>query len=347
MFHDPVTGSVIDHVGGEADLAKKVIRAIGDPGQRFEEDHLRLMRAVRFATTLEFEIETATWEAVKTHAPELARISAERIRDEFNKILLSPHRLRGFDLLVESGLLEVILPEILALRGCEQPPEFHPEGDVFVHTRLMLELLSPDATIPLVLAVLLHDIAKPATRTWDEEKERIRFNGHDTLGAEMTGDILRRLKYSNEVIDATVEAVAKHMIFKDVRNMRVAKLKRFMARETFEDEVLELHRVDCAASHGMLDNYDFLRAKAEEFANEPLIPERLISGNDLLEMGWEPGVEVGRILREVQTLQLEGEAGNPRGSPRLGPGERGPAPRDRGLLREIGPNLKFFFSNLR
>lgn len=305
MFYDPVAEKVIDYVGGREDLEAKCLRAIGDPAKRFKEDHLRIMRAIRFATTLSFEIEKATWNSLVERSSDIARISVERIRDELTKILLSANRLRGFDLLVESGVMEVILPEILRLRGCDQPPQFHPEGDVFVHTRLMLELLREDASLPLVLAVLFHDIAKPATRRLDSENNRIRFNGHDTVGAKMTEDILRRLKYSNDVINATVEGVAKHMIFKDVQKMRVARLKRFMARPHFDDE-LELHRVDCESSHGMLDNYTFLNEKAEEFANTPLIPPRLLTGNHLQAMGWRPGREIGRILREVQNLQLEG-----------------------------------------
>ena len=305
MFYDPIKEEVIDFVGGRADLDKKIIRAIGESAERFREDHLRLMRAVRFATTLNFEIEATTWEALATHASDLAHISMERIRDELSRILISPRRLRGFDLLVESGIMAIIIPEILDLKGCDQPPQFHPEGDVFVHTRLMIELLTEEASLPLVLAVLLHDIGKPGTRTFDEANDRIRFNAHDTLGARMSEKILRHLKYSNEIIDATVEAVAKHMVFKDVQKMRVAKLKRFMARPHFSDE-LELHRVDCTSSHGMLDNYEFLQAKTEEFANEPLIPARLLGGNDLIELGWSPGTEIGRILDEIQTLQLEG-----------------------------------------
>ena len=197
-----------------------------------------------------------------------------------------------------------ILPEILKLQGCEQPPQWHPEGDVFIHTRIMLDMLPEEASLPLVLSVLFHDIGKPATYSFDKANDRIRFNGHDRVGAGMTEKILRRLRYSNDVIDDTVVAVANHMVFKDVQKMRVAKLKRFMARHTFGDE-LELHRVDCGSSHGMLDNHTFLKATAEEFANEPLIPAPLISGNDLMALGWEAGPTLGRLLREIQTRQLE------------------------------------------
>lgn len=304
LFADPESGEVIDYVGGRGDLDNRLLRAIGDPAARFEEDHLRLLRAVRFATVLGFEIEAATWQAVCALSGKIATVSMERVRDEMVKTLEHPNRLRGFDLLMESGLMAVVLPEILTLQGCEQPPQFHPEGDVFVHTRLMLSLLKSDAPLPVVLSVLLHDIAKPPTQTVDETG-RIRFNGHDLLGAQMAEEILRRLKFSNHVIESVVEAVANHMVFKDVPKMRVAKLKRFMARPNFEHE-MELHRVDCLGCHGMLDNYEFLRAKQEEFANEPLIPARLVTGGDLIALGWKPGPELGSLLTEIQTQQLEG-----------------------------------------
>ena len=222
---------------------------------------------------LEFEIEPSTWDAVVAHAPSIKEISAERIREELVRIFMSPQRVRGWDLLDASGLMGAILPEIEAMKGCEQPPQFHPEGDVFKHTRIMLDLLPKEASLPLVFSVLFHDIGKPATSSVDENG-RIRFNGHDRVGAEMTEAIMQRLRFSRAEMDATVEAVRQHMVFKDVPNMRVAKLKRFMARPTFEDE-LELHRVDCESSHGMMENYDFLRRKREEFANEPIIPPPL------------------------------------------------------------------------
>jgi len=304
MFFDPEKEEVIDFVGGRADLERKLIRAIGDPAQRFAEDRLRVLRAVRFATVLGFEIDPATWEAVVASTDKITQISAERIREELVKIFLSPNRARGWDLLDASGLMRVILPELDSMKGCEQPPQFHPEGDVFKHTRIMLELLPKEASLPLVLSVLFHDIGKPPTATVDEEG-RIRFNGHDRIGAEMTEAIMERLRFSRAEIDATVEAVRQHMVFKDVPNMRVAKLKRFMARPTFADE-LELHRVDCASSHAMLDNYEFLLKKKEEFANEPIIPPPLVTGDDLIAMGLKPGPKFGEILEAVETRQLEG-----------------------------------------
>jgi poly(A) polymerase len=304
MFFDPEKDEVIDFIGGRADLERRLVRAIGDPAQRFVEDRLRMLRAVRFATVLGFEIDAATWDAVVASAASINEISAERIREELVRIFLSPNRARGWDLLDSSGLMRAILPELEAMKGCEQPPQFHPEGDVFKHTRIMLELLPAEASLPLVFSVLFHDIGKPPTSIVDEEG-RIRFNGHDRIGAEMTEAIMARLRFSRAEIDATVEAVRQHMVFKDVPNMRVAKLKRFMARPTFEDE-LELHRVDCASSHAMLDNYEFLLKKKEEFANEPIIPPPLVTGDDLIAMGLKPGPKFGEILEAVETRQLEG-----------------------------------------
>jgi poly(A) polymerase len=254
---------------------------------------------------LGFDIEHATWESVCGLADKIISVSIERIRDEFIKIMLHENRVRGFDLLVNSGLMQHILPEILALQGCEQPPQFHPEGDVFVHTRLMLSLLPAEASLPLVMSVLLHDIAKPATQTRDADTGRIRFNGHDKLGAEMTGEIMRRMKFPNDVIEPAVVAVEHHMTFMEVQRMRTATLKRFMSRPSFDDE-LALHRVDCLGSNGKLDNYEFVLAKREEFSKAPLVPPRLINGGDLIKLGWHAGPALGRILNAIQTLQLEG-----------------------------------------
>ncbi|HEY1581558.1 MAG TPA: CCA tRNA nucleotidyltransferase [Chthoniobacterales bacterium] len=304
MFYDPPNDAVIDFVGGRQDLATGIVRAIGDPAQRFAEDRLRLLRAVRFATILEFEIEPTTWDAIVREAGAIGSISAERIREELVRIFLSPQRVRGWDLLDGSGLMKVVLPEIEDLKGCEQPPQFHPEGDVFQHTRLMLSLLPNEVSVPLVFSVLLHDIGKPATASVDETG-RIRFSGHDKLGAAMTEEVMQRLRFSRAEIEATVEAVAQHMVFKDVPNMRVARLRRFMARPHFGDE-LELHRVDCLGSHGILDNYEFLKEKAEEFANEPIIPPPLVRGGDLIALGLRPGPRFGEILEAVETRQLEG-----------------------------------------
>src|SRR5436190_5365683 len=304
MFYDPVAEEVIDFVGGRADIAAKLVRAIGDPTERLAEDRLRMLRAVRFATVLDYKIDNGTWKALVANAPSINQISAERIRDELVRILTSPNRVRGWDLLDSSGLMRVILPEIDAMKGCLQPEQFHPEGDVFQHTRLMLELLPEEVSAPLVLSVLFHDVAKPVTATVDETG-RIRFNEHDRIGAAMTESIMERLRFSRAEIDAVVEMVRQHMVFKDVPKMRVAKLKRFMARPTFEEE-LELHRVDCASSHKMMDNYEFLWQKRDEFANEPIIPPPLVRGDDLIALGMKPGPKFGEILEAVETRQLEG-----------------------------------------
>jgi poly(A) polymerase len=305
MFYDPVAEEVIDFVGGRADIAAKLVRAIGDPAERLAEDRLRMLRAVRFATVLDYTIDNGTWKALVANAPSINQISAERIRDELVRVLTSPNRVRGWDLLDSSGLMRVILPEIDAMKGCLQPEQFHPEGDVFQHTRLMLQFLPEKVSVPLVFSVVLHDVAKPRTATIDETG-RIRFSGHDRLGAEMTEEIMRRLRFSGAEIEATVEMVRQHMVFKDVPKMRVAKLKRFMARPTFEDE-LELHRVDCEGSHRMLDNYEFLLRKREEFANEPIIPLPLVRGDDLIALGLKPGPKFGEILEAAETQQLEGK----------------------------------------
>jgi poly(A) polymerase len=305
LFERPETGEVIDYVGGMTDLRAGVLRAIGDPVARFTEDGLRLLRAVRFSTTMGFEIEPQTLAAIHECAPLLDRISPERIRDESSKILTCPRRRIGVEMLVETGLMLHIVPEFLKTIGCEQPPEWHPEGDVYTHTCIMLEMLEPDAPLELCLAVLLHDIAKPPCQTFDDEARRIRFNGHDTMGAEMADAILRRLRYPNDVLAAVVPMVARHMQFMNVQKMRTAKLKRFMAEPTFEQE-MELHRVDCGSSNGFTDNYEFLQAKALEFASEPLIPPPLVTGKDLIKLGLQPGPRFKEILEAIQTEQLEG-----------------------------------------
>ncbi|MDB4544571.1 CCA tRNA nucleotidyltransferase [Akkermansiaceae bacterium] len=313
LFQDPFSNEIIDHVGGRADLESGILRAIGDPARRFQEDALRLMRAVRFAVVTGFQIEKETHLALQTCAPLLRQISPERIRDEFSKILVAQDRARGLNLLSETGLAEVFLPELLALKGCEQPPQWHPEGDVYVHTRIALSLLD-SPTLNLALAVLLHDIAKPPTQTWDDEAKRFRFNGHDREGAKMAEGILKRLRYPNQTVDEVSFMVSRHMKFMHVQEMRTAKLKRFMAADSFPMEI-ELHRVDCDSSNGFRDNYDFLHLKQEEFANQPLIPTPLITGKDLItEFSLPPGPKIGEILSAVQTEQLEGRLSDKEGA---------------------------------
>jgi len=308
LFEDPFSGDIIDHVEGRRDLEAGILRAIGIPRERFTEDALRLLRALRFAVHTGFEIHSATWDALCADAALIRQVSPERVRDEFSKIMTHSSRRMGIELLVDSGLMEFVIPEFLDLRGCEQPPQFHPEGDVYVHTLMMLELLGDNSSLELALSVLLHDIAKPPTFSIDETG-RIRNSGHDRVGARMSEDILRRLRYSNQVIENVCSMVGNHMNFMNVQHMRTAKLKRFMARPTYEEE-LELHRVDCTSSHGMLDNIEFLNSKTEEFASEPLIPPSLVTGHDLIALGLEPGPHFGEILDYLQTEQLEGRITN-------------------------------------
>jgi putative nucleotidyltransferase with HDIG domain len=316
MFYDPIEDRVVDFVGGKSDLERRLVRAIGEPSERFSEDHLRLLRAIRFAAALDFEIEPATWKAVTENAHQIITVSQERIRDELVKIMADSHRVRGLDLLDQSGLLQNILPEVSRMHGCEQPPQFHPEGDVYVHTRLMLSLLPADAPPSLALSVLLHDIGKPVTYSFDEMDQRIRFNGHDQVGAEMAMEIMTRLRFSNEEIESVVEAIRNHMVFKDTPNMRPAKLRRFMGRQNFPLE-LELHRVDCLGSHGDLQTYNLLVNKQKEFENEAIIPPPLLTGRDLIALGLKPSPRFGEILEAVQTAQLDGEINDRAGALKL------------------------------
>ncbi|MGO9608142.1 MAG: CCA tRNA nucleotidyltransferase [Verrucomicrobiia bacterium] len=302
MFFDPISNQIIDFVGGRADIERKVVRTIGEPRQRFTEDKLRMLRAIRFAANLEFAIDPATFAAVREMASEISVVSAERIREELIKIFTRSHAGRGLELLDASGLLQEILPEIAAMKGVEQPPEFHPEGDVFQHTRLMLDMLPPNPDVVLAFAVLLHDVGKPPT--FQRAPDRIRFNDHDRIGGDMAETILRRLRFPNEEIDKIALCVREHMRFQFVKEMRPAKLKRILARDTFPDE-LELHRIDCASSHRNMENYEFLKAKTAELPPEVVKPEPLLNGHDLLALGLTPGPMVGQILREVEELQLE------------------------------------------
>ncbi|MCE0498866.1 MAG: CCA tRNA nucleotidyltransferase [Methylacidiphilales bacterium] len=303
LFYDPVAERLIDYVGGEADLRAKIIRAIGNPADRFAEDHLRLLRAIRFATRLMFTIEPKTWEAIRAAAPLIRSVSAERIRDELNKTFTASKPEIGLDLLDQSGLLREILPDIAALHGVEQPPQFHPEGDVYEHERLMLSKIE-QPNLELALAVLFHDVGKKPTAKVDANG-RIRFNEHESVGADMTERIMTGLRYDNKTIQAVRDAVQHHMQFKDVPQMRASTLKKMMSRPTFLLE-LELHRIDCASSHGDLRHYDFLKHQIETMGPEQINPPPLITGHDLLAMGLRPGKEVGKILEAVQTAQLEG-----------------------------------------
>jgi len=310
LFYDPVGKQLHDWVGGEPDLNAKRIRTIGPPAERFAEDHLRLLRAVRLAAQLGFEIEPATLQAIKALAPKSANISAERIRDELLKLFVPPHASRGLLLLQESQLLEQVLPELAATRNCEQSPDFHPEGSVFNHLVLMLQHLPAGADPSLAWAVLLHDIAKPVTASRDEAGGSIHFYGHERIGAEMAEQILQRLRFPKKQIDEIVQAVRCHMQFKDAPEMRKATLRRMLLRPTFPLE-LELHRLDCLGSHGRLDIYDFLVAQQAELKNRPQIQPPLLHGDDLIALGMKPGPAMGALLAEIRDKQLQDELTTP------------------------------------
>lgn len=302
LMQDPVSGQVLDFVGGRSDLSFRLIRAIGDPERRFEEDHLRMLRAVRFAARLNFALETQTLAAIRVLAPAIVRVSPERIRDEVIRILTEGAARRGLELLDEAGLLAHLLPEVKAFQRVQQPPQFHPEGDVWTHVLLMLEKMkSPTPT--LAAGVLLHDVGKPPTF---RIADRIRFDGHAEIGAEMTRDILGRLRFSNDDSDHITSLVANHMRFKDVQNMRPSTLKRFLRLDNFEEH-LELHRLDCLASNGWTGGYEFVRQKQQEFRGGELRPPRVLTGRDLIEAGFQPGPAFASVLEAVETAQLEGE----------------------------------------
>ncbi|HSR52516.1 MAG TPA: HD domain-containing protein, partial [Acidobacteriota bacterium] len=264
---------------------------------------LRILRAIRFACRLGFEIEKETWKQVAAQAGELTQVSWERIRDELVKMLTGPDASRGLLLMKQSGILRVILPEVADMQGVAQPPQFHPEGDVFTHTRLLFKMAGPVDDQALALAMLLHDVGKPPTYTVGE---RIRFDRHAEVGAEMADDLGRRLRLSNEVRTEVVDLVRQHLRFMHVEDMRTATLKRFLRQDNFHKH-LELHRWDCLASHGDLGTWEFCRTKLEEFARQPARPKPLIDGNDLIEMGYRPGPQFKEMLTRVEDLQLEGE----------------------------------------
>lgn len=304
LLEDPVSGEVIDYVGGLEDLRRRELRAIGDPERRFREDSLRLLRGVRLAVTKGFSLEAGTWQALRNLAFLIGRVAPERVHQELDRIWLSSGRGRGLDLLMDSGLMGEVVPEFLALRGCEQPPQWHPEGDVYTHTRMMLDLLEGEPSLSLVWAVLLHDIGKPACFRVDETG-RIRFNGHDAVGALLAGEILRRLKYSREMVQSVVRKVERHMQFMNVRSMRSGKLRLFMAGADFADE-LALHRADCLASNGGLENYDFVCGELAKLKDVPVFPQPLLQGRDLMALGLRPGPLFRLVLEGALIEQAEG-----------------------------------------
>lgn len=301
LMLDPETSQVLDFVEGRADLERRVVRAIGNPEERFREDHLRLLRAVRFAARLGFTIDADTFEAIRNLHGLILRVSAERVRDELVRILTEGGARYGFELLDGSGMLADLLPEIAAMKGVEQPPQYHPEGDVWVHTLLLLDKLNR-ATPTLALGALLHDVGKPPTF---RVAERIRFDGHVEEGVRLAHGILARLRFSNDDAQQVEALVANHMRFKDVDRMKESTLKRFLRLPKFEEH-LELHRLDCLSSHGNLENYEFVKRKLTELPPEQLKPPRLVTGADLIAAGYTPGPRFSEILTAVEDAQLEG-----------------------------------------
>ena len=302
LLYDPVEDKVLDYVSGQADIRGRRVRTIGDPYQRFSEDRLRMLRAVRFAARFNFELDGAAADAIRELAGEIRLVSAERIRDEILKILTEGQARRGFELLDSTHLLGQVLPEVKAMQGVEQPPEFHPEGDVWTHTLMMLDgLKSPTPT--LALGVLLHDVGKPRTFT---VRERIRFDNHVEVGAKMAEEICKRLRLSLRDKERVVELVRHHLRFKDFPRMKRSTQIRFLRMDGFSEH-LELHRLDCLASHGKLDNYNLAREMLTQIPEKEIRPARLLSGKDLIQDGYRPGPLFKEILQAVEDAQLEGE----------------------------------------
>lgn len=302
LFFDPLTGTVRDYVGGQADLAARLIRTVGRADDRFAEDHLRMIRAVRFAATLNFELDPATADAIRRHAPQIEKVSTERIQQELTRILLeAPQPGAAIELLQAVGLLPVILPEVSALRGQAQPPQFHPEGDVWTHTIMMLNAMR-SVDLQLAYAVLLHDVGKPGTAKFVEN--RIRFDCHAGVGAALAEGILKRLRLPNDDIKAIAFCIGNHMRFMDVRRMRKATLCRLVGAPTFATE-LELHRLDCAASHGDMTNHAFLAEFQATNKAAPVLPKPWVTGHDILSLGVPAGPEIGRWKQRVYDAQLE------------------------------------------
>jgi poly(A) polymerase len=303
MMLDPATYQVLDFVGGREDLKAGIIRAIGDPERRFAEDKLRMLRAVRFAARFDYQIDPATLAAIKKLAPQIQQVSRERVREELTRMLAEGRARRAFELLDTSGLLREVLPEIAAMKGVEQPPQYHPEGDVFVHTLLLLEKLPPNASKTLAWGALLHDVGKPPT--FRVAPDRIRFDGHVEVGVKMAADICRRLRFSNHDTDQILALVDNHMRFGDVQRMKQSTLKKFLRLPAF-DEHLELHRIDCLSSHGQLDSFEYSRKQLRSIPPEAIRPTPLITGRDLIDAGYKPGPRFKEILTAVEDAQLEG-----------------------------------------
>jgi poly(A) polymerase len=303
MMLDPTTNEILDYVGGRDDLKAGIVRAIGDPNRRFTEDKLRMLRAVRFAARFDYQIDPATLAAIQKLALKIHQVSCERVSEELTKMLTEGQASRAFKLLDTTRLLPEVLPEIAAMKGVEQPPQFHPEGDVFVHTLLLLDKLPRGASKTLAWGALLHDVGKPAT--FRVAPDRIRFDGHVDVGVKMAAEICRRLRFSNDETDQILALVDNHMRFGQVQRMNQSTLKKFLRLPAFEEH-LELHRIDCLSSHGQLDAYEYAQEQLRSMPPEAIRPTPLITGQDLIEAGYEPGPRFKEILAAVEDAQLEG-----------------------------------------
>jgi|SRR5580658_788482 poly(A) polymerase len=303
MMQDPATSEILDFVGGQADLKAGIIRAIGDPNRRFAEDKLRMLRGVRFAARFAYQIDPATQQAIQNLAPKINQVSAERVSEELTKMLTEGQASQAFKLLDSSGLLKDVLPEIAAMKGVEQPPQYHPEGDVFVHTLLLLEKLPAGASKTLAWGALLHDVGKPST--FRVAPDRIRFDGHAAVGVKMAEAICRRLRFSNDETDQILALVENHMRFGQIERMNQSTLKKFLRLPAF-DEHLELHRLDCLSSHGQLQAYEYAQEQLRSMPPEAIRPTPLITGQDLIEAGYKPGPRFKEVLTAVEDAQLEG-----------------------------------------
>jgi poly(A) polymerase len=308
LLLDPVLAAenlrsaVIDHVNGLSDLEAGIVRAIGHPAERFEEDHLRMLRAVRFAARFGFKLDPATASAIRSLAAKTKAVSRERVRDELTKMLTEGHARRAFELLDATGLLAEVLPEIAKMKGVEQPPQFHPEGDVWVHTLMLLEQLPAGCSFTLAWGALLHDVGKPPTF---RRADRIRFDGHVDVGVAMAADICRRFRFSNDETHQILALVENHMRFADAQRMKASTLKRFFRLENFPEH-LALHRMDCLAASGNLDHWNFVRERYETMPAEAVRPQPLITGRELIAAGYKPGAGFKEMLRAVEDAQLEG-----------------------------------------
>jgi poly(A) polymerase len=307
LLLDPDTREVLDYVGGRQDLERGIVRTIGEAHQRFAEDKLRMLRAVRFAARFEYTIHEQTLAAIRELAPQIHQVSRERVRDEILKMLTEGHARRAFELLDQTNLLEQVLPEIKKMQGVQQPPQYHPEGDVWIHTLMLLEGLQAGCPKTLALGALLHDVGKPPT--FREAPDRIRFDGHAEIGTKMAEDICHRFRLSNDDTDHVLSLVANHMRFGDVQRMKDSTLKRFFRLPKFEEH-LELHRLDCQSSHRDLSLYDFAREKFHALPAEQIRPTPLITGTDLIAAGYQPGPQFRELLTAVEDAQLDGTIGN-------------------------------------